>query len=85
MAIVNPFSLKLEISKLFQQGQSFFALSKVESWLREHHENPGDFDITFHQEMPSPDDSAVMLIGIQLSRRDGQAVDPWLIEEINRL
>ncbi|NJK61570.1 MAG: hypothetical protein HC921_01785 [Synechococcaceae cyanobacterium SM2_3_1] len=84
MARLNPYAIKVEINRLFQQGQSFFAIPKVESWLREHQQDPNQYEIQFVEEMADPDEVAVMHIRIHLSRRDGQPVDPWLIEEINR-
>jgi hypothetical protein len=69
---------------MFEQGQSFFATTRVQDWLREHNEDPNAYDITFQQKPAPPGSNQVMVIEIGLRRRDGQPVDGWLQEEINR-
>ncbi len=85
MARFNPLCFGLEITRLFEQGQSYFAPAKVETWLRQHGQNPSDYEISFHQELPPAGSSAAMWIRIDLKRWDGQPVDPWLLKEINRV
>lgn len=84
MALLNPYSLRLQITRMFEQGQSFFAPPKVETWLREHQVDPKDYEIRFVQKMAPVGSEAAMLIWIELRRRDGQPVDPWLQAEVNR-
>ncbi len=83
MGRLNPYSLSLQITRLFEQGQSFFASSQVETWLRERHHDPSEYEILFHQEIPPPDAPEAMRIRIELKRHDHQPVDPWLLEQIN--
>lgn len=84
MAKLNPFSLQVQITRMFEQGQSFFAITRVQDWLREHNQDPNVYDITFLQKPAPPGSGLVMVVEIGLQRRDGQPVDPWLLEEINR-
>lgn len=83
MPRVNPHTLQMQISRMFEQGQSFFCAIKVQDWLKEQNENPNDYDILFHPQ-PAPSNSPFKtLITIELKRKDGQPVDPWLQEEVN--
>ncbi|MBD2071632.1 hypothetical protein H6F93_29630 [Leptolyngbya sp. FACHB-671] len=84
MARLDPYTLQMQITRMFEQGQSFFATTKVQDWLRERNEDPADYDILFHQQPAPPDSGLVMVVEIQLRRRDGQPVDAWLQEEVNR-
>ncbi len=84
MARLNPYSLSMQITRMFEQGQSFFAESKVQEWLREHQQDPSEYSIQFVQEMAPVGATEVMRMRIQLTRRDSQPVDPWLEEEANR-
>ncbi|MGJ3248350.1 MAG: hypothetical protein ACFE0I_20000 [Elainellaceae cyanobacterium] len=84
MARLDPFTLQMQITRMFEQGQSFFATTKVQDWLKERHCDPQDYDITFHQRPAPPGSDLVMVIEIELSRKDGQPVDPWLQSEVNR-
>lgn len=84
MPRINPFTLQMQITRMFDQGQSFFALTRVQDWLREHHEDPNAYDVSFIQKPAPPGSGQVMVIEIGLQRRDGQPVDSWLLEEINR-
>ena len=83
MGRLNPFSLQLQITRMFEQGQSFFALTKVQDWLREHHEDPANYDILFHEQPAPPGSGRVIDINIELRRRDGQLVDDWLQSQVN--
>ena len=81
----NPYSLQLQISRMFEQGQSFFALTKVHDWLRQHNENPNDYDVRFTQRPAPPGSGLVMVVDVELSRKDGQPVESWLQKEINQV
>ena len=83
MARFDPYSLQLQVSRLFEQGQSFFAIAKVEEWLRAHQHDPNDYNISFRQLPAAPGSKAVMTIAIDLQRKDGEPVNEWLQEEIN--
>lgn len=82
MARFTPYSLQMQISHMFQQGQSFFAINKVHDWLRERQQNPADYEISFEQHPAPPGSGLVYAITIQLRRKDGQPVDPWLLEQL---
>lgn len=69
---------------MFEQGQSFFATTKVQDWLRERQEDPNAYEIIFHQQPAPPNSNSVMVVEVELRRRDGQPVDPWLQAEVNR-
>lgn len=84
MPKLNPFSLQMQVTRMFEQGQSFFATTRVQDWLREHNEDPNAYDITFQQRPAPPGSNQVIVIEIGLRRQDGQPVDAWLQEEINR-
>jgi hypothetical protein len=82
MARFSPYSLELQITRLFKDGQSFFAASKVEQWLMERGENPQNYTIIFvRQEAPAGSDLP-FLIKTELKRKDGQAVEDWLIQQL---
>lgn len=80
----NPYTLQLQVTRMFQQGQSFFASTKVQDWLKERNEDPNAYDILFHEKPAPPGSGEVMVIDIELKRKDGQPVDPWLQQEVNR-
>ncbi len=84
MPRLDPFSLQMQITRLFEQEQSFFAATKVQDWLREHNQDPNAYEISFQQQPAPPGSGKVMVVEIGLKRRDGQPVDPWLLEEVNR-
>lgn len=84
MARFTPYTLQLQVTRMFQQGQSFFASTKVQDWLRERQEDPSAYDILFHQKPAPPGSGEVMVIEIELKRKDGQPVDEWLQQEVNR-
>lgn len=83
MGRINPYTLQMQITRMFAEGQSFFALTKVQDWLREHNQNPLEYDIFFHKRPAPPGSKEVMVIEIELKRKDGQGVDPWLQEQAN--
>lgn len=83
MARINPHTIRLQVTRMFQEGQSFFATIKVQDWLRERQQDPADYEILFHKKPAPPGSREVMAIEIELRRKDGKAVDPWLQEEIN--
>ena len=80
----NPFTLQMQLTRMFEQGQSFFATTKVQDWLKERNEDPANYDILFHQRPAPPGSNEVMVIEVELRRKDGQPVDSWLQEEVNR-
>ncbi|MEB3294801.1 MAG: hypothetical protein VKJ24_16725 [Synechococcales bacterium] len=80
----NPYSIQLQISRLFQQGQSFFAPIKVQDWLRERGHDPADYDIQFHQQPAPAGSKEVIQVRIELKRKDGQPTDEWLQQELNQ-
>lgn len=84
MAKFNPYSIQLQITRMFEEGQTFFAPLKVQDWLKERNHNPADYDIIFHKKPAPPGSKEVIFIEIELRRKDGQPVDPWLQEEVNR-
>lgn len=83
MGRLNPYTLQMQITRMFEQGQSFFATMKVQDWLRERNQDPAAYDVIFHQKPAPPGSKSVMAIEIELRRKDGQAVDPWLQEQAN--
>ncbi|MBW4579039.1 MAG: hypothetical protein KME42_05610 [Tildeniella nuda ZEHNDER 1965/U140] len=84
MPRLNPFTLQMEVTRMFEQGQSFFAPLKVQDWLKERNEDPGAYDILFNQKPAPPGSGQVMTVEIELRRKDGQPTDAWLQEEVNR-
>jgi hypothetical protein len=84
MPRINPFTLQMEITRMFEQGQSFFATLKVQDWLKERNEDPAAYDIVFNQKPAPPGSGQVMTVEIELRRKDGQPTDAWLQEEANR-
>lgn len=84
MARINPYTLQMQITRMFEQGQSFFCTMKVQDWLRERNEDPNVYDIIFHEKPAPPGSGLVKVVEIELKRKDGKPVDPWLQEEVNR-
>jgi hypothetical protein len=84
MPRLNLYSLSMQISRMFDQGQSLFCTIKVQDWLRERNQDPNDYNILFHKKPAPPESGLIEMIEIELRRKDGQPVDPWLQAEINR-
>ncbi len=84
MARLNIYSLSMQISRMFEQGQSFFCPIKVQDWLKERKENPDEYEIFFHEKPAPPESGLTVMREIELRRKDGKPVDSWLQEEINR-
>jgi hypothetical protein len=84
MSKINPYILRMEISRMFESGQSFFATIKVQDWLKERQYNPDDYEIIFHQQPAPPGSGKIIDVAIELRRKDGQPTDSWLQEEANR-
>ncbi len=80
----NPYTLQMQITRMFEQGQSLFATMTVQDWLKERTEDPNAYTIQFHQKPAPPGSGEVMVMEIELQRKDGQPVDPWLQQEVNR-
>ena len=83
MGRLNPYTLQMQITRMFEQGQSLFATMKVQDWLRERNQDPAAYDIVFHRKPAPPGSKAAMVVEIELRRKDGQPVDPWLQEQAN--
>jgi hypothetical protein len=84
MARFSPYTLQLQLTRMFRDGQSFFATSKIEQWLMERGEDPFAYRIAFHQR-PAPEGSDLpFLIEIDLQRKDGQPVDPWILKQLEQ-
>jgi hypothetical protein len=84
MARLDPYTLKMQISRMFEQGQSLFCTIKVQDWLRERGEDASAYEIIFHPQPAPPGVNRTTVVEIELRRRDGQPVDSWLQEEVNR-
>jgi hypothetical protein len=85
MAQHNPHSIQLQINRMFESGQSLFAKTKVEDWLKQRNENPADYNITFNKQPAAVGSRAVMAISVEIQRKDGQPVDEWLLAQLNDL
>ncbi len=83
MAQLNPHSIQLQISRMFESGQSLFALTKMQDWLKQRNENPADYDITFLKQPAPPGSGLVSMIKIQLQRKDGAEVEKWILDHLN--
>jgi hypothetical protein len=84
MALKDPYNLQLQVSRMFRDGQSFFAAIKVQEWLKERQHDPALYDVLFHKAPAAPGSGLVEAVTIELKRKDGEPVDLWLLEEINR-
>jgi hypothetical protein len=82
MAQHNPHSIQLQINRLFESGQSLFAKTKVEDWLKQRNENPAEYEIIFTKNPAPVGSRAVMAIAVELHRTDGQPVDEWLLAQL---
>lgn len=79
----NPHSIQLQISRMFESGQSLFAKTKVEDWLKQRNELPSEYDIIFTKKPAPVGSREVVAIDIELRRKDGQPVDEWLLAQLN--
>ncbi len=84
MPRINPYTLQMQLTRMFEEGQSFFLTTKVQDWLREHHEDPNAYEIMIHQAPAPPGSGHTIALTVELRRQDGQQVDPWLQAEANR-
>ncbi len=84
MARFMPYDLQLQITRMFTEGQSFFAKTKVQDWLKERNENPEEFEIAFNKRPAPPGSNLVFVVDILLTRKDGQPVDPWILEQLQQ-
>ncbi len=82
MAKYTPYNLQLQISRMFQDGQSLFASIKVQDWLKERNENAADYEISFTKCPAAPGSREVQIVDINLKRKDGQPVADWLLEQL---
>lgn len=85
MAQFNPQSVQAQIGRMFESGQSLFALTKVQDWLKQRDEDPNDYDISFDRQPAPVGSRAVMTVTIALRRKDGQPVEEWLLSQLNDL
>lgn len=83
MARYTPYNIQLQITRMFQSGQSFFAAIKVQDWLKERQEDPTAYDIIFHQKPAAPGSNQIIAVDIELRRKDGKPVEEWLLQELN--
>ncbi|MFM2430858.1 MAG: hypothetical protein RLZZ511_2071 [Cyanobacteriota bacterium] len=79
----QSFNLPMQLARMYRDGQSFFAKIKVEEWLRARHEDPNDYDITLTAQPSAPGASDPIQVIVELRRRDGAPVEPWLLEALN--
>jgi hypothetical protein len=79
----NPHSIQLQVSRMFESGQSLFAKTKVEDWLKQRNEDPANYEVIFTKKPAPVGSRAVMAIEIELQRKDGQPVDEWLLAQLN--
>lgn len=82
MARFAPHDLQLQITRMFAEGQSFFAKIKVQDWLKERKEDPEAYEIEFEKKPAPPGSNLVFVVEVKLKRKDGTPVDPWLLEQI---
>jgi hypothetical protein len=80
----NPYDLQLQITRMFVEGQDFFAMTKVQDWLQYLRQDPNEFDISFRKQPAPPGSNLPFGIEIVLRRRDGQPVDPFLLEQLSQ-
>ena len=79
----NPHSIQLQINRMFESGQSLFAKTKVEDWLKQRNEDPSEYNIIFNKKPAPVGSRAVMTIEIELQRKDGAPLDEWLSSQVN--
>jgi hypothetical protein len=85
MAQHNPHSIQLQINRMFESGQSLFARTKVEDWLKQRNEDPFDYEIIFNKTPAPVGSKSVVAIAVELKRNDGEPVDQWLLDQLNDL
>ena len=73
----------MEITRLFENKQTFFATIKVQDWLKERELDPNDYEIFFHEKPAPPGSIHVIDIEIELRRKDGEPVDEALQATLN--
>lgn len=83
MPRLDPYTLRMQIIRLFENKQSFFATIKVQDWLKERQLDPNDYEILFHEKPAPPGSTHVIDIEIELRRKDGQPVEAWLQDDVN--
>jgi len=84
VARFSPYTLQMQITRMFIEGQAFFATTKVQDWLQQRGEDPQTYEILFHKKPAPPGSQDVFAIDIELRRRDGQPVDPWLLDQLQQ-
>lgn len=73
----------MQITRLFENKQAFFATIKVQDWLKERQLDPNDYEILFHEKPAPPGSSQVIDIEIELKRKDGEPTEEWLNDDVN--
>jgi hypothetical protein len=81
----NPHSIQLQINRMFESGQSLFARTKVEDWLKQRNEDPLDYEIIFNKTPAQVGSRSVVAIVVELQRKDGEPVDEWLLGQLHDL
>ncbi len=56
----------------------------MQDWLRDRNCDPDDYTIQIHQQPAPPGADRVIDATVELTRKDGQPVDPWLLEQLNQ-
>jgi hypothetical protein len=79
----TPYSLRMQIGRMFESGQSFFCEAKVRDWLKERREDPNAYEIIFHPRPAPSGCNTRLMVDIELRRVDGQPVADWLQEDVN--
>ncbi len=52
MPRINPYTLQMQLTRMFEEGQSFFLTTKVQDWLREHNEDPNAYETLSIKRLP---------------------------------
>jgi hypothetical protein len=80
----DPYNLQLQITRMFVEGQDFFAVNKVQDWLQYLRQDPSEFEISFRKQPAPPESNLPFTIEIVLRRKDGAPVDPFLLEQLSQ-
>ncbi len=83
MPRLDPYSLRMQIARMFESGQSFVCETKDRDWLKERREDPNAYEIIFHPRPAPSGSNARLTVDIELRRKDGQPVADWLQQDVN--
>jgi hypothetical protein len=78
----NPYNIQVQVSQMYKDGQGMFASIKVQDWLKERNEDPADYKISFNKKPAPPGSREVQVVEVVLTRKDGEPVAPWLLEQL---